>query len=55
MSKMRFVTPLVVSFGIIYLLNQKCRNESCKYLLNDMKLSSKKYYQDNKYLLGIIS
>ena len=54
MSKMRFAT-LAISFGIIYVLNQKCRNESCKYLLNDIKLSYTKYYQDNKYLLGIIS
>ena len=52
MSKVMFLTPVVVSFGLIYIMNQKCRNDSCKQLLTTIESSWKDYAKDNKFLLG---
>ena len=52
MSKVKFLTPVVVSFGLIYIINQKCRNDSCKQLLTRIESSWKDYAKDNKFLLG---
>jgi hypothetical protein len=54
MSKVKFVTPVVVSFGIIYIMNQKCRNDACKHLVSNIESSWKNYTKDHKSLVGLL-
>jgi hypothetical protein len=52
MSNVKVITPLVVSFGILYFINTKCRNDACKQIMSNLKSSSEEYIKDNRYHLS---